>query len=263
VKEKDITAADLEKGIERDAEQEQLAALPAIEAVPAPGTAPEPPLAAVLGDPTPETSTPWNPRVALKRRPTGTPPRSARVKGKEPVYDKSLLKALHATFWIRWWSAGLLSLCSNTLKTTAPLVNKLLLTWLSQAYVFHVSGEVRCILYMMQHRPYSYLSVQGEKPRGIGYGIGLAFALFCMLEVSSIVRNLSPARFLTPRSHPCGVDHEPIHGHSNDHGPLRADGGHRHNFSQGPPPVGPRADRSQCGPDHDHDIDGYSPARSL
>jgi hypothetical protein len=29
--------------------------------------------------------------------------------------------------------------------------------------------------------------MQGPKPQGIGYGIGLAFALFGMLEVASLV----------------------------------------------------------------------------
>jgi hypothetical protein len=139
--EKDVD--EIEKGIERDAVGEELTALPTTDAVTAPGTAPEGPLAAVMPTavelPMPGS---WTPRGLLQRRPTGTEPRSARQTGKEPVYDKSLLRALHATFWLRWWSAGMLSLCSNTLKTTAPLVNKLLLEWLSVAYAYHISGEV-------------------------------------------------------------------------------------------------------------------------
>jgi hypothetical protein len=30
--------------------------------------------------------------------------------------------------------------------------------------------------------------LQGSRPEGIGYGVGIAFGLFAMLEVSSIVR---------------------------------------------------------------------------
>jgi hypothetical protein len=58
--------------------------------------------------------------------------------------------------------------CIDTLQTTTPLVNKVILTWLTDAYVYHrltdeqkAAGDVK-------------------QPQGIGYGIGLAFALFAM-----------------------------------------------------------------------------------
>lgn len=90
-------------------------------------------------------------------------------------YDGSLLKALHKTFFWRWWSAGILTLIANTLTTTSPLVNKLFLTWLTASYTWsHMSAEER--------------KLSGESaPKGIGYGIGLAFALFIMQEASSVI----------------------------------------------------------------------------
>ena len=54
----------------------------------------------------------------------------------------------------------------DTLKTTTPLVTKVLLNWLSESYVYVRTPEE--------------LRVNLPKPRGIGYGIGVAFALFVM-----------------------------------------------------------------------------------
>ncbi|KAG6877944.1 hypothetical protein C0993_001802 [Termitomyces sp. T159_Od127] len=87
---------------------------------------------------------------------------------KQPKHDSSLFKALHATFFKRIWTAGALHLCSDTLKTTTPLLNKVLLTWLTNSYIYYrLSDEQKA-------------SGIIEKPQGIGYGIGLAFALFVM-----------------------------------------------------------------------------------
>ncbi|KNZ81013.1 Multidrug resistance-associated protein 1 [Termitomyces sp. J132] len=84
------------------------------------------------------------------------------------VYDSSLFKALHTAFFKRIWIAGALHLCSDTLKTLTPLLNKVILTWLTNSYVyFRLSDEQKA-------------SGIIERPRGIGYGIGLAFALFVM-----------------------------------------------------------------------------------
>lgn len=92
-------------------------------------------------------------------------------------YDASLLKALHRTFFIRWWTAGILSLIANTLQTTTPLVNKVILTWLADAYVYYrLTDEQKAAGVIKQ-------------PRGVGYGIGLAFALFAMQEISSLMTN--------------------------------------------------------------------------
>jgi ATP-binding cassette, subfamily C (CFTR/MRP), member 1 len=72
------------------------------------------------------------------RRGTGISPskRYGNDKG-APYYDRSLAKALHATFWQRWWACGIARLISDTLKTTSPLVNKALLEWLAKVYVWH------------------------------------------------------------------------------------------------------------------------------
>jgi hypothetical protein len=79
----------------------------------------------------------------FQRRPTGTTPMH---KG-EPKYDKSLLRALHASFWPRFWATGAAKLTFDTLNTTTPLVNKLLLTWLTEIYVFHRLPEEDRSLY--------------------------------------------------------------------------------------------------------------------
>ena len=75
----------------------------------------------------------------------------------------------------RWWTAGILKLVAETLKTTTPLVTKVFLTWLTEAYIWHRLSSAE--------QAESGLT----KPRSIGYGIGLAFALFAMQEVASLV----------------------------------------------------------------------------
>lgn len=57
---------------------------------------------------------------------------------------------------------------TDTLKTTTPLLNKVILTWLANSYIYHrLSDEEKA-------------SGIVPKPKGIGYGIGLAFGLFAM-----------------------------------------------------------------------------------
>lgn len=94
-------------------------------------------------------------------------------------YDASVAKALHSVFFARWWFAGILQLCGDTLKTTTPLVNKVLLTWLSESYLFYRTTE--------EER--TALGISISTPRGIGFGVGLAFAIFAMQEVASLLTN--------------------------------------------------------------------------
>ncbi|KAJ7284355.1 multidrug resistance-associated ABC transporter [Mycena rebaudengoi] len=86
----------------------------------------------------------------------------------KPQYDQSLFCALHATFFYRVWWAGLLKLLADTLKTTTPLLNKVLLSWLVQSYVVHHASDAQKASGML------------PKPQGIGYGIGLAVGLLAM-----------------------------------------------------------------------------------
>ncbi|PCH38966.1 ATP-dependent bile acid permease [Wolfiporia cocos MD-104 SS10] len=90
-------------------------------------------------------------------------------------YDESLIKALHSTFFRKWWLAGILTALGNTLNTTTPLLTKVLLNWLTVSYEYWKLSEAERIEFGI------------AKPRGIGYGIGLAFALFVMQEASSLM----------------------------------------------------------------------------
>ncbi|KAF8882127.1 P-loop containing nucleoside triphosphate hydrolase protein [Infundibulicybe gibba] len=93
---------------------------------------------------------------------------AAKDKKKDPKYDSSLFLAIHQSFLFRIWSAGILKLLSDTLKTTTPLLNKVILTWLTDSYFYsHLSDDQRAAGVI-------------PKPKGIGYGIGLAVALFAM-----------------------------------------------------------------------------------
>ena len=66
-------------------------------------------------------------------------------------------------------------LSTDTLNTTTPLISKLLLTWLTEAYVYHRLTD--------EEKASGILA----KPRGIGYGIGLAFAMFAMQGAFSLL----------------------------------------------------------------------------
>lgn len=123
---------------------------------------------------------------------------------KQQKYDSSLLKAIHTTFFWSWWSSGIMKLlsgrlrhflasrrpsnwldiCSDTLKTTTPLVNKVLLTWLTNSYIFYRASEAE------------RSAIGLSQPRGIGFGIGLAFALFIMQGSS-----------FAPYDSPCLLNH--------------------------------------------------------
>lgn len=109
-------------------------------------------------------------------------------------YDSSLFKSLHTAFFYRWWIAGIFylsagkcclevlrracdSFVSDTLRTTTPLVTKVLLNWLTESYEYHLADKVKG----------PTASVAAPQPRGIGYGIGLALALFAMQQIASLV----------------------------------------------------------------------------
>ncbi len=67
-----------------------------------------------------------------------------------------------------------MSLQSYTLNTTTPLVNQVLLTWLTKSFVYFKATDAERTALGLQ------------KPQGIGYGIGLAFAIFAMQGTSFI-----------------------------------------------------------------------------
>ncbi|KDR79232.1 hypothetical protein GALMADRAFT_243140 [Galerina marginata CBS 339.88] len=99
---------------------------------------------------------------------------------KEPEYDESLFKALYYTFKGRILGGGLLLVMSDTLRTTTPLLNKVLITWLSETYVY----------FQLTESQRASAAAEGFfKPKGVGYGIGLGFALFVMQEAASLMSN--------------------------------------------------------------------------
>lgn len=59
----------------------------------------------------------------------------------------------------------------ETLRTTTPLVTKILITWLTESYIFARLTDLERV---------EAAAAGFQAPRGVGYGIGLAFALFVM-----------------------------------------------------------------------------------
>ncbi|KAI0087238.1 multidrug resistance-associated ABC transporter [Irpex rosettiformis] len=91
--------------------------------------------------------------------------------------ESALTGALFTTFRTQWYISGFLKLAADTLKTTTPLLNRRLLTWLTNSFVFYKAGPQAAALAGI------------DRPQGVGYGIGLAIALFAMQEVSSLMTN--------------------------------------------------------------------------
>ncbi|KAJ1304670.1 hypothetical protein OPQ81_005809 [Rhizoctonia solani] len=86
-------------------------------------------------------------------------------------WDQSLLRALNRAFFWRFWTAGLFKCVADVLNATTPVVTRLLLAYLSQAY-------------------YYSRGVPGvPQPRAASYGFGLAIAVAVMQEVSSLCTN--------------------------------------------------------------------------
>ncbi|EFI26686.1 hypothetical protein CC1G_15457 [Coprinopsis cinerea okayama7 len=100
-------------------------------------------------------------------------------------FDESLFKAFHQTIALPFWVAGVLNLISDTLRTTTPLVSQVFLKWLTEAYFVHQSGGEE------------NLPDGVPAPKGIGYGIGLAFAIFAMQQIASLTVNYSVQMTMT------------------------------------------------------------------
>ncbi|RXW11166.1 hypothetical protein EST38_g14689, partial [Candolleomyces aberdarensis] len=92
-------------------------------------------------------------------------------------YDASLFKALHSMLFSQIWISGFLTLVADTLRTTTPLVSRVLLEWLASSYLFFRLGEAE------------RAAIGLTEPRGIAYGIGVAIGIFAMQEGASLMTN--------------------------------------------------------------------------
>lgn len=117
---------------------------------------------------------------------------------KKPVYNASLLMAMHSVWWKRWWIAGFFYLASSVINATIPLVTKVVfLADLSLQQALLTAAYLQIILNWLvdayaYRNPTTSLEAAAfgiPAPRGIGYGVGLAFALFVMQEASSFFNN--------------------------------------------------------------------------
>ncbi|CAE6417184.1 unnamed protein product [Rhizoctonia solani] len=86
-------------------------------------------------------------------------------------WDQSLVRALNRAFFWRFWTAGLFKGVADVLNATTPIVTRLLLTYLGEAYY------------------YSRGVPGAPQPRAASYGFGLAIAVAAMQEVSSLCTN--------------------------------------------------------------------------
>ncbi|TFK23809.1 ATP-dependent bile acid permease [Coprinopsis marcescibilis] len=116
---------------------------------------------------------------------SGKHPKKSKSKSKkEPkTYDGSLFKAIARTFSHELWLSGILKLIADVLKTTSPLLTRILLQWLGESYNFYRMSE--------GEQDAALDSGSMTRPHGVLYGVGLAFALFATQQVASLLTNRS------------------------------------------------------------------------
>lgn len=115
-------------------------------------------------------------------QPTTDELKSPKAKRK-PRHDSSLLWALLQTFAWPWWISGGMKFCGDTLRTTTPLVTRVLLTWLTSSYVYSNLTEsertgVDAPLGIVSFKILASTGVLTIKCQG--YGVGISFGLFAM-----------------------------------------------------------------------------------
>ncbi|ELU40989.1 cadmium ion transporter [Rhizoctonia solani AG-1 IA] len=108
--------------------------------------------AATMGEKRPQIEAPWIPLFNHINK-----------------WDQSLLRALNRAFFWRFWTAGLFKGVADVLNATTPVVTRLLLTYLSEAY-YHSRG-----------------TPGAPQPRSASYGFALAIAVAAMQEGQRIV----------------------------------------------------------------------------
>ncbi|TFK23813.1 ATP-dependent bile acid permease [Coprinopsis marcescibilis] len=118
---------------------------------------------------------------------------SVKVEKQPKKYDESLFKAIAHTFSYELAVSGIVKLIADVLKTTTPLLTRVLLQWLGHSYTFHRMSEAE--------QNSALESGLLQRPQGIGYGIGLAFAFFAMLQTASLLTNWSMHLTMTAGLH--------------------------------------------------------------
>ncbi|EAL23016.1 hypothetical protein CNBA7830 [Cryptococcus deneoformans B-3501A] len=80
----------------------------------------------------------------------------------------SLIRAMYSTVWLKWWIAIIMKSCAAALQVTYPLVTQQLINQITTAHTYHNDPT------------------NNSPPKSIGYSLGLAFALFAMIQASSL-----------------------------------------------------------------------------
>ncbi|KAE8541543.1 hypothetical protein D1P53_002905 [Cryptococcus gattii VGV] len=84
------------------------------------------------------------------------------------LYDMSLIRAMYSTVWLKWWIAIIMKSCAAALQVTYPLITHQLIDQLTKAHAYHNDPA------------------NNPPPKSVVYSFGLAFALFAMVQASSL-----------------------------------------------------------------------------
>ncbi|KIR42578.1 hypothetical protein I307_04542 [Cryptococcus deuterogattii 99/473] len=84
------------------------------------------------------------------------------------LYGMSLIRAMYSTVWLEWWIAIIMKSCTAALQVTYPLITHQLIDQLTRAHAYHNDPA------------------NNPPPKSVVYSFGLAFALFAMVQASSL-----------------------------------------------------------------------------
>ncbi|KIR68936.1 cadmium ion transporter [Cryptococcus bacillisporus CA1873] len=84
------------------------------------------------------------------------------------LYDMSLIRAMYSTVCLKWWIAIIMKSCAAALQVTYPLITHQLIDQLTTAHAYHNDPA------------------NNPPPKSVVYSFGLAFALFAMVQASSL-----------------------------------------------------------------------------
>lgn len=101
------------------------------------------------------------------------------------LYSGSLSGAIYQSMAVRWWKAIILQGMGTALQVTNPLVTKLIIAQMELAYAIHQAEKA------------GIDTTSYTRPRSVGYGIGLAFAMFVMQMAASVLNYQAQQRGAT------------------------------------------------------------------
>jgi ATP-binding cassette, subfamily C (CFTR/MRP), member 1 len=73
--------------------------------------------------------------------PEERPPKLRHMPSSTNKYDRSVLRAIHAAYWKRFWIAGFLRCIAAVTPTFSAFITRAILSWLTSVHTFHTAKD--------------------------------------------------------------------------------------------------------------------------